>query len=225
MRISEGDSVVSEALARPGPTHSVWDLLAAAVTLLARGPRVALLGFAAGGFIAPLRAMGWNGPVEAVDFDPRGERLFRRLASGWCGTVRFSHMEASRWLATRRKRFDVIIDDLSVPDRDGVTKPAISIDRLPALIRARLAPDGVTLVNTLALRGMDWEEQMRRLAGFHGEARVVLFEEFENRVLILGRMLPPARELSLRLRRPLRGIDSRLADRLSVRLWQRSEDS
>ena len=225
MRISEGNAVISEALSRPGPTHSVWDLLAAAVKLLARGPRVALLGFAAGGLIAPLRAMGWNGPVEAVDFDPRGERLFRRLASGWCGTVRFSHAEAAQWLATRPEKFDAIIDDLSVPDGEGVTKPAISIDTLPALIRDRLAPDGVALINTLALHGMTWDEQLRRLARPHGEARVVLFEEYENRVLILGRRLPPARELSLQLRRPLRGIDSRLADRLSVRSWRAAKDS
>ena len=225
MRLSEGDAVISEALARPGPTHSVWDLLAAVVAVLAPGPRLALLGFAAGGLIAPLRAAGWSGAVEAVDFDPRGERLFRRLASAWCGTVRFQRMEACHWLATRNEKFDTIIDDLSVPGGSGVTKPAISIDRLPALIRSRLAPHGVALVNTLAFRGLTWDEQIRRLAAPHASVHVVLFEEFENRVLILGRRLPPARTLSPRLGRSLRGIGSRLAGRFSVRSWGDTGDS
>lgn len=220
----EGDTVVSEVMARPGPTDSVWDLLAAAIVALAAGPRLGLLGFAAGGMIAPLRAMGWNGLVEAVDFDDRGEPLFRQLCSGWCGEVRFTHGEAAEWLAARADRFDAIVDDLSVPCGDGVAKPPISFGALPALIRARLAPGGVAVVNTLPVRGMSWDGQLRRLAGRHGEARVVLFEEYENRVLILGSCLPPARALSERLRRPLRGIGSALAERLSVRTRKGAKD-
>jgi hypothetical protein len=47
-RMIEGDVVLSEILARPGPTHSLFDLLAAAVTALSPGPRLAVLGFAGG---------------------------------------------------------------------------------------------------------------------------------------------------------------------------------
>lgn len=223
MRISEGDAVVSEAMARPGPTHSVWDLLAAAVVALAEGPRLALLGFAAGGILAPLRAMGWGGTVDAVDLDAWGERLFRSLSSDWCGPVRFRRREAAAWLAARGDRFDAIIEDLSVPAGGGVVKPAVSYTRLPALIRARLAPAGVAVVNTLPLGGMGWDEQIRRLAGSHREVRVVLFDEYENRVLVLGARLPCARTLSARLRRALRAIGSAQADRLSVRFWRGAE--
>jgi hypothetical protein len=222
-RISEGGVVVSEAMARPGPTHSVWDLLAAAVVVLARGNGVALLGFGAGGFLAPLRAMGWSGSVDGVDLDRRGERLFHRLSSGWCGSVRFSHDEAAAWLARRKRRFHVVIDDLSVSDATGVTKPVVSFERLPALIHERLAPGGVAIVNTLRVRGMTWAEQTRHLAGAHAEIRVATFEEYENRVLILGAQLPSARLLSLRLRAALREIGSRLVDRFSVRFLQRPE--
>ena len=35
----------------PGPTHSVWDVLACAVKLFAPGSRMAMLGFAGGGLL------------------------------------------------------------------------------------------------------------------------------------------------------------------------------
>jgi hypothetical protein len=112
-----------------------------------------------------------------------------------------------------------------VPEGTGVTKPAISLDRLPELIRGRLAVNGVALVNTLPMRGMTWKEQCERLAGSHAQARIVQFDEYENRVLILGRRLPAAHPLSRKLRGPLWGIGSRLADRLSVRRWPAAEAS
>jgi len=224
LRISEGDAVVSEAMARPGPTHSVWDVLAAAVATLSGGRRVALLGFAAGGILAPLRAMGWNGPVDAVDFDPRGERLFRALSSDWCGTVHVHRGEATGWLAGRRERFDAIIDDLSVPGAGGVVKPGVCFTRLPGLIRARLGPNGIAVVNTLPLREMTWEEQTGRLADRHREVRVVRFDEYENRALILGARLPAARDLSALLRRALHGIGSEQASRISVRFHRGAEN-
>ena len=51
-RIVDDDVVLSEILAKPGPTHSLFDLLAAAVATLAPGPRFAMLGFAGGGIVA-----------------------------------------------------------------------------------------------------------------------------------------------------------------------------
>ncbi|MEC9081308.1 MAG: hypothetical protein VYE44_05980, partial [Verrucomicrobiota bacterium] len=57
-RLVQNGSVLSEVLAQPGPTNSVFDALAALVRLFSPGARVGLLGFAGGGIIAPLRAMG-----------------------------------------------------------------------------------------------------------------------------------------------------------------------
>jgi hypothetical protein len=213
----EGDAVLSEVLDRPGPTHSVFDLLAASVAALAPGPRVALLGFAGGGLVAPLRAMGWTGGLEAVDLDPRGERLFRRISGDWCGEVRFEPREASEWLRRSGRSFDLLIDDLSVPHRDEVTKPRLSIDTLPGLIRRRLAPAGVAVVNTLPVPGMSWETLFGRLRAPHAQAREVRFEEYENRVLLAGERLPEPRELGRLLRQSLRGIGSELGEGISVR--------
>jgi len=75
-RIREGDVILSEILALPGPTHSLFDLLAAGIAALAPGPRVAMLGFAGGGVVAPLRAMGWNHPLCCVDLSGDAEPLW-----------------------------------------------------------------------------------------------------------------------------------------------------
>jgi spermidine synthase len=216
-RLIEGDAVLSEVLAAPGPTHSVFDLLAAIVAALAPGPGVALLGFAGGGIVAPLRAMGWDGALDAVDLDPRGERLFRELCGSWCGAVRFTRREASDWLRRGRRRFDLVIDDLSVPHRGEITKPDLSVETLPSLIRRRLAPGGVAAVNALPVPAMAWNEMLWRLAAPHRRARVVLFREFENRVLLAGPDLPPPRPLGQLLRGRLRAIESEIATAIAVR--------
>jgi hypothetical protein len=213
----ERDAVLSEILAAPGATHSVFDVLAACVVVLAPGPSSALLGFAGGGMIAPLRAMGWEGRVDGVDLDPRGERIFRDLSSSWCGEIAFAREEASRWLARRRRRFDAIVDDLSVPWRDEVTKPEASHGRLPGLIRRRLSPEGVAVVNALPVPRLDWTAQIESLVAPHGDARMILFEEFENRIVLGSTRLPRPRALGSAIRGALARIGSRIGGTISVR--------
>ena len=55
-RLVQNGSVLSEVLSEPGPTQSVFDILAAAIMLNNKN-RVGILGFAAGGLIGPLRSM------------------------------------------------------------------------------------------------------------------------------------------------------------------------
>jgi hypothetical protein len=167
--------------------------------------------------VAPLRAVGWEGSVDAVDLDPSGERLFRELCGDWCGSVRFRCAEAAAWLRRSRRRYEAILDDLSIARRGAITKPGTSFEELPALIRRRLAGGGVAAVNSLPVSGMSWRRQRARLVGPHRQARVVLFREFENRVVLGGDSLPPVRSLSRRLRGVLREIDSRIAESISVR--------
>jgi len=216
-RLVEADVVLSEVRAVPGPTHDLFDLLAAAVVTLAPGPRLALLGFAAGGILAPLRGMGWDHPVAAVDLDLSGVRLFRELCSSWAGDVRVDREDALAWLARRRRRFDAILEDLSVPGIDGGTKPPVSLDGLPELIPRRLAPGGIAVVNLLPVTGMGWGEIVDA-AGAHYPARLLVeFELWENRVLLGGETLPPARETGRRIRNRLQALGSREAHRLRVR--------
>jgi hypothetical protein len=217
-RVVQGGLVLSEVLARPGPTHTLFDVLAAAVAGLAPGPRVALLGFAAGGVVAPLRALGWGTPLSAVDLDVTGETHFRHLSGPWAGTVRVSKADAAEWMSRRGRRFDAVLEDLSVATDLGlVTKPRMSLDRLPAIVARRLAPSGVAIVNLLPIPGVPWSEAVRRSRAPWTKAVVVHLEDYENRVVVAGPRVPLAAAVSRRLRDALRAIGSNQEHRISVR--------
>jgi len=221
-RIVEDDVVLSELLAKPGATHALFDVLAACVAELAPGPRFAMLGFAGGGVVAPLRALGFAHPVAAVDLSRDGEALFRELSSDWAGEVQLTVEDAGRWLRRRRGRWDLILEDLSVPSPAGTVKPYVSFDQLPDLIRSRLAPGGIAITNLLPLPGTSWDSLVARIAHPHRNALVVIFEEYENRLILAGDQLPSAAQLSRRLRRALASIGSGQCGRISVRTLIRS---
>jgi spermidine synthase len=221
-RIVEDDVVLSELLARPGATHALWDVLAACVAVLAPGPRFAMLGFAGGGIVAPLRAFGFKHPIHAVDLSRDGEDLFRELTSDWAGEVGLEIEEAAAWLRRRRARWDLILEDLSVPSPAGTVKPYVSFDTLPGLIQQRLAPGGIAITNLLPLPGTSWSSLTARIAHPHRNALAVHFEEYENRFVIAGEALPGASALSRQLGQLLRSIGSGQCGRISVRTLFRS---
>lgn len=217
LRLLENDVILSELLAKPGPTHCLFDVLAACVMALAPGPRFALLGFAGGGVVAPLRAMGFPHPIEAVDVDPSGEALFRGLSGAWAGDVRVARMDALAWLSEGTEPFDVILEDLSIAGEDGTVKPASSFDGLPALVKARLAPGGIAVTNLLPKPGAAWDELEGPVARPHARAAEVELDEYENRIVLGGAALPGTPELSRRVRAALDAIGSVQARRIRFR--------
>lgn len=216
-RLLQGDAVLSEPLRHPGPTHQFCDVLAAAVASLAPGPRLLMLGFAAGGIVAPLRAAGWSGPVEAVDLSDTGIDLFRELSGRWAGRVRLHRDDAVSWTRRRRAPFDVILEDLSVPGPAGTTKPAVTPDPLPGLIARRLGGEGLALFNLLPMPGWTWKALLSVTAAPWGHALVIVSPAYENRLLVASDRLPDARIVGARLRASLRATGSRMARQLSVR--------
>ncbi|MCU0771237.1 MAG: hypothetical protein MUE94_05635 [Verrucomicrobia bacterium] len=261
IRLVQHGTVLSEVRSHPGPTHSVADVIAAVLQALRAGPRVAMLGFAAGGTLAPLRAMGGAQVVDAVDLDDSGWRLFRRWGGRWAGEVRFQRAEACDWLRCNPRRYEAVIEDLSIARDSDVFKPSVTWSDLPPLIHRRLCREGVALFNLLRPEPVTWEEAVasarlaaepRRLAGagvrrpassqagrepsshrrLRGASwregiqrvvckglasRVVHFTDYENRLVVVGRQLPSARELSRQVRLQLKSIGSRLASRIAVR--------
>jgi spermidine synthase len=216
-RLVQDDVILSEILARPGPTHGLFDVLAASVAALAPGPRFAMLGFAGGGMIAPLRAMGYPHGIDAVDLSIKGEPLFRELSQEWAGAVRVATAEAASWLRSRRTPYDVIVEDLSTESPVGVVKPYVTFDVLPDLIRRRLHPGGLAVTNLLPLPGTPWNALMARVALPHARSVVVHLEEYENRFVLAGDTLPSARGVSARLRDALGRIGSDQARKIFVR--------
>ncbi len=232
LRLSQHGVVISELRVTPGPTHSVFDLLAAIIDwrlqpdprYRRRPERIALLGFAGGGMLAPLRAMGVTSTIATCDLDCEAYELFLRHCAAWSEQVRWQHSDAVAWLRRQRAGFDVLVEDLSVPANGDVTKPAIcwAGGGLPELIRTRLRPGGWAVFNLLPpLPARPWRIDVQRLAQLFPAARLIELDEFENRILLVGQSLPPARELSLQLRQRLRVMGSRQADRFHATLASR----
>lgn len=215
-RLVQGGAVLSEILNAPGATNSVFDILAAAIALHpSESPRVALLGFAGGGLVAPLRALGNRARLEACDLDPTGWTIFDELSKDWRGDVQMETEDAVSWLRRDRSRFDVVIEDLSCLGEDGEeTKPAISVTALPERIARRVSTThGIVATNLLPVPGVSWRALQAQVASPWPRAVLVELDEWENRILFAGPGVPSARATARRLGASLEHIESSLSNK------------
>jgi len=221
LRLSQHGVVISELRLSAGPTQSVFDLLAALIAWRERRltntghGRIGLLGFAGGGMLAPLSALGVSSTIDTCDLDRASYALFRQNCPHWTKQVRWHHADALAWLRRQRSGFAILVDDLSVPGNRDVIKPAICWGELPRLMRERLQPDGWAVFNLLPSEANRWEPQLRTLIRMFPAARLIRLDEFENRLLVAGTRLPSARELGQGLRTLLRQIRSSQAERFT----------
>ena len=217
LRLSQHGVVISELRTSPGPTHSVFDVLAAVIAVLVPRGRIGVLGFAGGGMMAPLRALGVASVIDSVDLDRAGYDLFCRHCPQWVRDVNWEQADAVAWLRQQPRAFGLLMDDLSVPEDGDVFKPAISWKVLPKLMRLRLRPGGFGVFNLLPPPDGVWNPGLTRIVGLFGVARIIHLDEFENRILITGDILPTVRELGSLVRQSLRRLRSRQAGRIQVR--------
>jgi len=216
LRFTQHGVVISELRTTPGPTHSVFDVIAALIALLAPRGRVAVLGFAGGGMMAPLHALGVTVSLDCVDLDRESYEVFRRHCPAWAAGIRWHHAEATAWLHRQRAPFDLILDDLTVSEKGDIVKPTVSWTILPNRIPHHLRTGGFSFANLLLPPSGRWQPELGRLVAIHPSARIVNFDDFENRILIGGESLPSARALGGRLRESLRAIGSRQARRIQL---------
>ena len=217
LRLSQHGVVISELRTAPGPTDSVFDVLAALIALLSPVGHVGVLGFAGGGMMAPLRGLGVEAVIDSVDLDIAGYDLFRQHCPEWANGVNWQQTDAVEWLRGKAKKFDLLMDDLSVPCDGDVFKPDISWTVLPKLIRQRLRPGGFAVFNLMLSPGDAWNSALPKVSQHFAAARLVHLDEFENRILIAGDELPTARVLGISLRHKLHRLRSRQATRIQVR--------
>lgn len=216
LRLSQHGVVISELRTSPGPTHSVFDGLAAVIAVLAPPGRIGVLGFAGGGMMAPLRGLGVTSVIDSVDLDRASYDLFRQHCPQWTSGVTWQQAEAVAWLRPQPAEFGLLMDDLSVPQAGDVFKPAISWNVLPELMRQRLRSGGFGVFNLLPAPGGTWNSDLTRIVGLFATARMITLNEFENRILITGDALPTARELGAQVRGALHRLRSRQATRIRV---------
>jgi hypothetical protein len=217
VRLVQGDCVLSEVLKKPGATHSIFDVLGALVARFSPGPSACVLGFAGGGMVAPMRALGATGVLDAVDLAPEGYALFSRVARAYRGEVRFHTDDAVAWLEGTRGGWHAIVEDLSVPDGGEVTKPAVSLEVLPALAATKLSEDGLYVSNVLPVPGLSWRDALSLVRAPFARAVEVRFTEFENRIVVASANLSGAAVLSGRLRAALDELGSSLARGVRLR--------
>jgi spermidine synthase len=149
VRLKQQGVVVCELRSSAGPTHSVFDVLAALMVALPVPGPAALPGFSAGGMVAPLTALGWDRSLAAMDLDAKAFAVFRQHCPQWRSRVELLRAEAGAWLRRRRNRCGLLVEGLSVPEPGNVVKPAAAWNELPELIRRRLRPEGVAVFNLL----------------------------------------------------------------------------
>lgn len=217
IRLSQHGVVISEVRSNPGPTHSVFDVLAGLVAILQPQARVGILGFAAGGMLAPLRNLGCDVRVEAVDLDSASYDVFRKHCSAWSGDICWEQADAVAWLRRRRGKYSVLVDDLSVPVSGDVFKPDLSWEVIPTPVHQRLGDGGVGIFNCLP--GPEGRIPLvfaERLVPL-GPALVIHLDDFENKIVMAGPGTPSARWVGKELRAALRRLGSLQSDRLQVR--------
>jgi hypothetical protein len=209
VRLLQGDALLSKVLRAPGPTDEIFDVLAARIAIEPQTANVALLGFAGGGMVAPLRASGWQGTLRAVDLDPVGAGHFRQLCGTWAGEVDCAVDDAVHWLRSGRRKWDLIVEDLSVSHDGHVQKPDCSLDPLPDLARRRLTDGGAVMLNLLP--GEDgWRPLYKAWRAVRPAAAVIHFDEFENRFLMLEPTRSVLKKNVLSMRERLEAIGSKL---------------
>jgi spermidine synthase len=223
LRLLQHGNVLSELRTTPGPTHSVFDLLAAVIALKSQSAgtkplRIGVLGFASGGMMAPLRSLGVTTPIETCDLDGESYAMFCQNCPSWNQQVRWRQQDAVSWLRQRRGLFDLLMDDLSVSDGNDVFKPRVSWFELPGLLRTRLRPDGWAVFNLMPPAHGRWHPELQQMLRAMGKRsmRMVRLDEFENRILVLGLALPSTGEFSYQLRKHLKTLKSRQSNRFQV---------
>lgn len=217
VRLVQHGLVLSEIVTEPGPTDSLFDVLAATIAALAPGPRAAILGFAGGGLVAPLRAMGYGHPLDAVDLTLEGHEIFRAHAGPWAGRVHVVEDDALRWLRRGRRLYDAILEDLSVRTGGDVVKPGASLEPIPRLLPRRLRAKGIAVTNLLPVPGLTWQAATDLVTAPWPHAIAIHLEDYENRIVVACREALDARAVSRSLRRHLRALGSDQADALAVR--------
>lgn len=229
-RLSQHGTVLSEVLRQPGPTHSVFDVLAAACLAGPPVQDIALLGFGGGSVVAALRALGCQARIHAVDLDPTGFELLRKAGAPWLQPFEWHHADAMEWLRSSG-RFDAIVDDLSIPRNGDVEKPDATWDTLPALVADRLRSEGLAIFNLLRSARLGWTRGIEQIGARFRNGVMIHLDAFENRILVAQNDRPIAASSALRprefgavLRSRLRALASRQSTAVRVRRPRRESD-
>lgn len=220
IRMDQQGSILSHLSKEPGPTDSLFDILAAILHTFSMGPHIAVLGFAGGGIMGPLRAMHGEETIHAVDLDSSGHSLFIRHGRSWAEDLRYQEAEAGAWLKASKRRFDAIFEDLSIPAQSEVEKPTISLKEIPHLAAKRLKPKGIYLANLFPPLKDGWTRTLETVASSYQRAVLICPDDYYNRLVLAGNFTDSVRDIRSKLNYALDYIGSEQANAFSIRSFQ-----
>jgi len=180
-------------------TGLAWDMIAASALLAERHPprSVLMLGLAGGTAFRTLRHLLPDCRLTAIDIDPEIVALaLRHMELDETG-IEIHIADAYRWLASNRRRFDVVIDDIYLAGKADVFRPKSPDQRWLSHLRRAVAPGGVLAVNLVTGAGhRTMQSQVRRLLeGRFPVVRSVWSPQAMNEVLVAGDEVATRRRL------------------------------
>jgi spermidine synthase len=173
-----------------GGAGPVWDALA--LSVLALPPRrrraVLLVGLGGGSVARVLRALAPDARIVGVEIDPDVVAAARDQLGLDAMGIEVVLGDARRFLATDRRRYDLIVEDVFVGSVRTVRKPEGFPEPLLTAAARRLAPGGILACNTI-------HEGPAVAAALRAHARVLLaihVREHWTRILVAGPRLDAA---------------------------------
>lgn len=132
-------------------TGSVWDALAAPLCALppARRREVLVLGLGGGSAARLVRALAPSARIVGVEWSAEVLRAARRHMALDALEIETVRADARDYLASSRRRFDAVIEDVFVGTARSVRKPAWLLEGGLAAAARRVRPGGLLVVNTI----------------------------------------------------------------------------
>jgi spermidine synthase len=162
----------------------VWDALATPLLLLppTRRRRVLVLGLGGGSAARVVRALAPRARIVGVEYSAEVIRAARRSFDLDDLDVEVVRCDARRYVASTRRRFDLVIEDVFVGTARSVRKPDWLPD--PGLARAArcLHPGGVLVSNSID----ETAEVARAMHVLFPSTLRIDVEGYDNRVVVGG---------------------------------------
>lgn len=180
-------------------TGLAWDNLAAACLLRAGGPprSVLMLGLAGGTSLRVLRHLLPECRFTAVEIDPEIVEVARReMALDELG-IEVVIGDAYQWLRGKRRKFDVVVDDVYLAGKDDVFRPLAWEREHLAMLGRTVAAGGLLAANLVTGPGhRTMQSRVRRM--FRGNfpvVRSVTTRDSLNETLVGGEGVATGRAL------------------------------
>jgi len=198
-------------------TGAMWDLLTLPALFVESTPRtILMLGVGGGTAIHQFNRLLAPRKITGIEIDPVHIHVARRYFKACTDNVELIEADATRWLGTNRRRFDVIVDDLFVDTTNDPVRPGPVDGGWLSRLATRAGTRGVIIQNHLSpeLARAVVAEHAGTLRKHFSTALVFTVPNYENGILALYRKRIAKVPARRRARERIAEVDARAARRL-----------